>query len=182
MIFLPASGHVATPWKNGGGTTREIAAFPADAGLDAFDWRVSIAEVASDGPFSPFPGIDRTLTLLTGDGILLRVDGTETRLIPGSAPFAFAGDKPAGATLLGGPVTDLNVMTRRGRITHRVTAIRESRVIAADLGVLVWIAGSGGIDGQAMGPLDALRAEKPAEWTIAGKDFLAYWAEFTPVT
>ena len=56
------------PWKNGGGVTREIAAHPPEAGLDGFDWRLSMADVASDGPFSAFPGIDRTLTVIEGAG------------------------------------------------------------------------------------------------------------------
>ncbi len=54
----------ATPWKNGGGVTREIVCQPPGAGLAAFDWRVSIATIASDGPFSLFAGIDRVITLL----------------------------------------------------------------------------------------------------------------------
>ena len=54
------------PWKNGGGTTCEIAASPAGAGMEAFDWRLSMADVAADGPFSNFSDIDRTLVLIEG--------------------------------------------------------------------------------------------------------------------
>ena len=54
----------ATPWKNGGGLTREIVCMPHGGGLDSFDWRVSIAHIASNGPFSTFPGVDRVITLL----------------------------------------------------------------------------------------------------------------------
>ena len=105
------------PWKNGGGTTREIAAWPPAAGLDAFDWRLSIADIAADGPFSAFPGIDRQIVLLDGDGVRLRArDGSfDHRLATVGEPFAFAGEATVEATLLGGPTRDFNVMTRRGR-------------------------------------------------------------------
>lgn len=113
------------PWKNGGGETVELLAHPAHAGLDAFDWRVSMATVASDGPFSMFPGIDRTLTILDGEGLELLVgDAGPVRLTPASDPYGFPADAPCRGRLLAGPVTDLNVMTRRGRFSHAVTGLR----------------------------------------------------------
>ena len=112
------------PWKNGGGETIELLAHPPGAGLEAFDWRVSLARVAADGPFSAFPGIDRTLTILDGEGLDLAVgDGGPVRLTPASAPFAFPADAACTARLLAGAVTDLNVMTRRGRFAHAVDGI-----------------------------------------------------------
>ena len=108
-------------WKNGLGETAEIAIAPEGAALDRFDWRVSMARIEAAGPFSAFPGIDRTLTVLDGAGFRLAVDGQEpVELTPASAPFPFAGDRTAAATLLGGAVTDLNVMTRRDAWWHRV--------------------------------------------------------------
>jgi environmental stress-induced protein Ves len=82
------------PWKNGGGVTREIVCQPPGAGMDSFDWRVSIAHIASDGPFSAFPGIDRVITLLKGGGVhLSSADGqVNHRLGTPLAPFAFAGE------------------------------------------------------------------------------------------
>ncbi len=116
------------PWKNGGGETIELLAHPAEAGLDAFDWRVSMATVATDGPFSTFPSIDRTLTVLDGDGLELIVgDDAAVRLTAASAPFGFPADAPCRGRLLGGPVTDLNVMTRRGRFSHGVTRLQVGR-------------------------------------------------------
>lgn len=109
------------PWKNGGGVTVEIAVFPADASVDNFDWRVSTATVASDGAFSVFSGIDRTLSVLEGDGIILSVEGLEDQELKGETPpFPFPADSPTSAKLLGSAITDLNVMTRRGRFTHQV--------------------------------------------------------------
>ncbi|WP_409997573.1 HutD family protein [Curvibacter sp. APW13] len=104
-----------TPWKNGGGSTREVVCQPPGTGMEAFDWRVSIATIAQPGPFSVFTGIDRTILLLDGDGVRLHAPGHfDHRLdVPGQ-PFAFAGDVAVDCTLLGGESTDFNVMTRRG--------------------------------------------------------------------
>lgn len=112
------------PWKNGGGVTRELAIAPAGAGLDDFDWRISCAQVASGGAFSPFPGVDRSLALLEGAGLRLDFGGGETHtLTVDSAPLVFGGDQPVSAALLDGPVGDFNVMTRRARWHHRLQVL-----------------------------------------------------------
>ncbi|NEI70696.1 HutD family protein [Rhizobium lusitanum] len=124
MKLLRASDHKRMPWKNGGGETVEIAVSPDGAGLAEFDWRVSMATVASDGPFSVFPGIDRTLSILEGEGMTLFIEGrAPERLTQASAPLPFAADAPTSATLIDGTITDLNVMTRRGRFTHSVRRV-----------------------------------------------------------
>ncbi len=121
MKLLPASGHKRMPWKNGGGETIEIAVFPEGASLSQFDWRVSMATVASDGPFSAFPGIDRTLSILEGNGMTLLIEEREPApLTQASAPLAFPADVATSANLIDGTIVDLNVMTRRGRLTHHV--------------------------------------------------------------
>lgn len=110
-----------SPWKNGGGSTRQLLISPAGAGLDDFDYRLSLASVASDGPFSRFDGVDRQLLILQGAGLELELDGRDSlRLTPGGAPLAFAGETPAQSRLLDGPLTDFNVMTRRGRYQSRL--------------------------------------------------------------
>ncbi len=121
MKILRASTYKRMPWKNGGGETVEIAVFPEKASLSDFDWRVSMATVASDGPFSSFPGIDRTLSILQGNGMRLTIDGREPIVLTGeTAPLPFPADVATSATLVDGPVVDLNVMTRRGRLAHTV--------------------------------------------------------------
>ncbi len=117
--LLRAEGRPAAPWKNGAGVTREIAAFPFGADLEAFDWRVSMATVSAGGPFSMFPGVDRILSVLEGELVLDLEGGATARLDPGSDPFAFPGDVPVSAQTPRRPVTDLNVMTRRGRAAAR---------------------------------------------------------------
>jgi environmental stress-induced protein Ves len=116
---LRAADRIATPWKNGGGVTREVAAWPPGADMAAFDWRISFADVAADGPFSAFPGIDRVLTVVEGDGLVLEVEGAAVRL-ERCAPFAFSGEAAVTARLIAGPIRDLNVMVRRGTWTALV--------------------------------------------------------------
>ena len=124
IVHLKAANHRRMPWKNGGGETVEIAVFPENAALGDFDWRVSMATVATDGPFSIFEGIDRTLSILSGDGMALAIDGREPLLLTKiSTPLAFPADVPVMATLSNGTITDLNVMTRRGRLDHTVVRL-----------------------------------------------------------
>ncbi|MCK1744482.1 HutD family protein [Bradyrhizobium sp. 139] len=121
MKIIRAADCRTTPWKNGGGETTEIAVAPDNASLDDFDWRISMARVASDGPFSEFAGIDRSLAVTTGRGLALTIgDAADVELDGTSEPVRFAGDTPTSARLLAGPITDLNVMTRRGRFDHRL--------------------------------------------------------------
>jgi environmental stress-induced protein Ves len=129
----------AVPWKNGGGVTREIVASPRGAGLDAFAWRVSIADVSTDGPFSVFEGVDRVLMLLEGNGVALRGgDGRIVRRLDEPfVPFAFPGDARITSSLLAGPSVDFNVMTRRALARADVRIVRASEALDAfESGVL----------------------------------------------
>lgn len=114
MQVLRAADRAATPWRNGGGVTREVAVWPPGAGFDDFHWRVSMAEVRTDGPFSMFPGVDRVLAILQGKLELCIEDRAILELTEDSPPVTFPGDVPTVARVLGAVVTDLNVMTRRG--------------------------------------------------------------------
>lgn len=122
MRLIRQKAYRRQPWKNGGGETIEIAIHPREATIADFDWRVSMARVEADGPFSLFKDIDRTLMILDGEGIELAVEGHPSVQIV-KEPHSFAGDAPAQARLIEGPVSDLNVMTRRGRYRHRVRTI-----------------------------------------------------------
>lgn len=140
--LLRAADYKSMPWKNGGGATTEIAVSPEGAGLDAFDWRVSMARVESDGPFSNFPGVDRVLTMLDGKGIILSVDGRiPIGLLNTSDPLHFPGDVPTSCRLIDGPVTDLNVMVRRGSFAcdlYRIAIDAEHPVMIAGDAALVF--------------------------------------------
>jgi len=112
------------PWKNGMGSTTEIAISPANATLENFVWRVSMAQVASDGPFSSFAAIERTLLVLEGNGLDLSVADQPTTRIDRETIHSFPGDQPTSATLVDGPIVDLNVMSRRQIVTHDVQRIK----------------------------------------------------------
>ena len=134
----------ATPWKNGGGVTREIVCSPAGAGMEHFDWRISIATIDRPGPFSAFDGVDRVIMLLDGAGVRLHSeDGRiDHRLDVPFAPFAFDGGVPLDCELLGGTSTDFNVMSRRGRLRADVGVLSKRVDIAsAPQGLLLALRG-----------------------------------------
>jgi len=102
-------------WKNGGGITHQLARSDDNAGMR---WRVSIAEVASDGAFSRFEQTDRIIMLLEGKGFCLH--GAEDQpvvLDKALVAFAFAGETAIDCTLIDGLVRDFNLMTRRADVT-----------------------------------------------------------------
>ncbi|MFD9544769.1 HutD family protein [Streptomyces sp. NPDC060022] len=141
LRVLRATGRAAAPWHNGGGVTREIAAAPEGATTDTFDWRISLAEVSADGPFSFFPGIDRTLTVVEGEGMDLMVGGEHHIVDEPLWPHDFPGDLETEGRLLGGPVVNLNVMYRRGREAASTAVVRGTvRLTPPDGGAVVAVA------------------------------------------
>ena len=123
MAIIRFDSLVAAPWKNGGGVTRQIACHPPGSGLDGFDWRLSTAEVAQDGPFSRFEGIDRRLYILHGNGLELRFADGPQRLTKGGH-VDFAGEAAVFGALVNGPVSDFNIMVRRDRVRMRAERLR----------------------------------------------------------
>jgi environmental stress-induced protein Ves len=118
LRILRSADYLARPWKNGGGTTRDIVVSPPGASLDDFDWRLSLAQVDRDGPFSRFEDVDRTLVLL--DGAMTLQDRNGRIELARNEPVTFEGERAIEATLAGGSTLDFNVMTRRGRARHAV--------------------------------------------------------------
>ena len=145
------------PWKNGAGLTREIA-FGGPSAAE-FDWRISVAEVAHDAPFSAFPGIDRCITLLQGAGMRLRADNEslDHTLSTPLAPFCFSGEVPLTATLLGGACSDFNVMTRRGRCRSEVDVLRGAAELGtADVVLLLCCAGAWAVGTETLRPMQGV--------------------------
>jgi uncharacterized protein len=129
------------PWKNGKGVTREIASSAVSMGAASVrseasaDWRVSMATVAEDAPFSRFPGMTRTLGVVDGVGIELTTDGYSRPIHVGDEPAVFPGDVPAAARPLDGPAVNLNLIVNPARILGRMSAIRAG---THDLAGLSW--------------------------------------------
>jgi uncharacterized protein len=158
MQVLRAADRVAAPWKNGGGITREVYAWPPGAGLDDFHWRVSMAEVRADGPFSVFPGVDRVLAVLNGR-LTLSVQGLgDLDLAAGAPPAVFPGDAPTVCRVVEGPVLDLNVMTRRGAACARLSLLdvnAESQIPPSGTQRLLVALDPLQVGGKGLGRLDA---------------------------
>ncbi len=106
---------VPTPWRNGGGTTRELLAWPDSV---AWQWRASVAEVVQSGPFSSFVGVKRWFAVLEGDGVCLTVDGYLHMLGKSDEPLAFDGALDTTCELLGGATQDFNLMVQSGASAH----------------------------------------------------------------
>jgi environmental stress-induced protein Ves len=166
------SARAATPWKNGAGATRELAVWPETASLSDFDWRISIAEIAQDGPFSTFPGIDRVIMLLDGDGVELTGPTFSHCLTTPHRPFAFAGESAVSARLLGGPSRDFNVMARRGRFDVEVDVLATAAQLKPSNGGLLF-----SVDGSWRANDTALEqgqilwwADGPLQWLLQPND------------
>ncbi len=157
LKIIRSRDYPTRPWKNGGGTTRDIVVAPAGASLDDFHWRLSLAQVDRDGPFSRFDNVDRTLVLLDG-AMTLHEQGRSIDLVRGE-PFVFEGERAIEATLAGGSTLDFNVMTRRDRARHTVRReLFDQRVsvVAADASTIILFALDSGltIDGGQLGVHD----------------------------
>ncbi|MHA7293627.1 HutD/Ves family protein [Arthrobacter sp. HLT1-21] len=147
-ILLPASAHRRVPWRNGGGHTTELAIRPDDGaatrGSGPFDWRLSIATVDSDGGFSTFPGVDRSLMALSPHGLRLVDDGNPVNLRQHEV-HRFAGEHQVAAVGVTVPTLDLNLMTRRtafsGGLQYR--ELTSGQIIETELGVVVVVLLSG---------------------------------------
>lgn len=119
---LTRSDYRRMRWKNDRGWTSEVAISPRDADFasGAFDWRLSVAEVEADSEFSPLPGIDRTIALLEGAGMVLASPQGEAVLERRGQMHAFRGDDAVSCRLVGGACRDFNVMVRRGAVAAKV--------------------------------------------------------------
>jgi hypothetical protein len=130
----------SSPWKNGGGVTRELVAWP---NAQDWLWRMSVAEVACSGPFSRFEGVQRWFAVLSGAGVQLDLrTGSAVAshtLTPTSAPLGFEGELPVHCKVIDGPTQDFNLMLRRDRRGARMlrvhgdhsTSLNASKTIAA---------------------------------------------------
>jgi environmental stress-induced protein Ves len=145
------------PWRNGGGTTRELAAWPR--GTDDWRWRVSVAEVVADGPFSRFEGVSRWFAVLSGAGVRLDLGARSHRLLASSDPLCFDGALAASCTLVDGATQDFNLMTRVGAAQARLVRVRGARQLslARTLTMAVYV-----VQGPASLKLDGVAMELPA--------------------
>lgn len=170
------------PWRNGGGITRQIAGHTgtAPAPDGGWDWQVSIAEVTKAGDFSPFPGMERVLTVVDGELLLLTVDGAEQPLEK-YRPFRFPGGAATACSLPTGDVRNLNVITRAGSYKGFTFIIEISKkrahpLFAGQLGILLQgqaTASDGAHEPEVLNRYDAVAGSDEDSPEILGRGFLA---------
>jgi uncharacterized protein len=176
----------AVPWRNGGGVTRELLAWP-----DPNDWllRLSVAEVNASGPFSVFPGVDRWFAVLAGGGVRLETQGLATVELTAAdaALHAFPGDVATHCTALGTTTRDFNLMVRRGRLQLRTRPLSQSPRLAtnaAGAGLFVTQSVDVREGANSITPLAAMSLawwtnpqRAPREWQCARSDLRGWWFE-----
>ena len=142
----------AQPWRNGGGITRDLLAWPT---ADHWQLRISVAEVARDGPFSAYSGVDRWFAVVQGAGVVLHFGNINRRLTPQSEPLHFDGASAPGCTLIDGMTQDLNLLVRQdaghGQMTRALP----------------------GADWLSTAPLRAVFTSQTAELQVAGRPVAA---------
>jgi environmental stress-induced protein Ves len=166
MRHLPEHAYRRVRWKNGLGWTTEVAVDPPEGD---WNWRISIATVDTDSEFSRFPGIDRSLLVLDGGGLVLDVEGQGTfTLSADGPPLAFSGDVATSSRLLAGPTRDFNVMTRRGVVSHTLQRRALSGSLVLARGAASWllihlVEGRASIEGlAALAPGDSAIIDEPS--------------------
>lgn len=176
LELLKPEDYRSTPWKNGLGTTQDVLLLPAGASHADFDIRVSLAPIVGDAPFSAFPGVERIITCLSDNPVvLIFADGREVRL-DSWRPCRFDSSLSPSTRLPAGEARVLNVMTRRGRWSAAVEILRDVRgqKLAARTGGLIVvhaITGECEIAGQRINAGETLIARDAAEMllTVAGE-------------
>ncbi|CAE6864710.1 Protein Ves [Paraburkholderia aspalathi] len=172
VSLIRGADLVASPWKNGGGVMREVAAFPEGAALDVFVWRVSVADVTQAGPFSRFAGIDRTLVLLSGARMLLvEAGGPHVVVHTLREPLdiaRFEGEMAIVAHPVDGPTRDFNLMVRRSSARADLTVWRSGAFDVQDADTLLLFCAHGPVDVElgvgamhTLDTLDTLRVDSP---------------------
>lgn len=116
------------PWRNGGGQTRELLAWPPGSGA-GWQLRVSVADIDRDGPFSAFPGVQRGFVVLEGAGVVLGFPAGDLTLTTASPPLHFDGADAPGCRLVAGPTRDLNLMATAATGLARVERVAEEAVL-----------------------------------------------------
>ena len=183
---VEANQVVPQPWRNGGGQTRELLAWPPG---ENWKVRISRADIASDGPFSEFAGVQRWFAVLEGAGVVLQFADRKQSLRCGNAPLAFDGANAPGCTLIDGPTQDINLMLRGGQGTMQVAQTGTPWLGNFTLRALyaaapgVWSDGAQTLKLAAHTLLWSMSADQ-RPWTFEGHpahpDNRVWWMGFTP--
>jgi uncharacterized protein len=141
-------------WRNGGGETRELLTWPrADA---AWQMRISLADIKSNGPFSAFQNVERWFAVVEGGGVRLRFANEENLMTSASVPLCFDGGAPPDCEMINGTTRDLNLMIRNGSGKMQIALDRLTwRTAAAQCGLFTAAAGFVHVGTESFGPIAA---------------------------
>ncbi len=175
--FLLARERATQEWRDGGGSTAQVAIEPRRATLDNFDWRVSIATVDGEAQFSRYPGVNRWLMPLSPHGMNLRIEGEVVHL-PGREAFAFGGEASVSATRIRQPQLDLNLMIRKKAAAGSLVALvfagpSEITTDKNEAAILVVLDGEIAVDDVDLEPLDAVQLGPKSRTTVSGSGIVA---------
>lgn len=186
--IIQANSVVPQTWRNGGGQTRELMVWPQ--GESAWQMRISLADIESDGPFSPFEDVERWFAVVEGAGVRLRFEKEEKVMTSPSAPLCFEGGAPPDCELINEPTRDLNLMIRGGSGKMQIALDRLAwRTTAAQCGLFSAVAGFVHVGAESFGPIAARSLvwfdEAPAvplifESLHASNMPAGWWLSFTP--
>ncbi len=127
FTLLDPSSYLRTPWKNGGGTTVDIA-FEDDV------WRFGRTPIVKPGPFSDYTGFDRVQVLVSGSGLVLETPTGEIDVRQPFRPVRFTGETPIVSRLEAGPVEVVNLIGRRARVKIDIVVLDEGRTLHIEPG------------------------------------------------
>lgn len=160
-----------TPWKNGGGVTRELHV-ERDAQGNPL-WRISMALVESSGPFSAYPDVTRVLAVVRGDPLRLTVDGAAHLLEP-LQPFTFSGDAQSAGELTGAAIEDFNVMAWAG-LTPSVQIAPADTLDLAGAQAAALLSGEAEVEGERLSYGDMLLLDGEEVHLTGGGQVAAVW-------
>ena len=173
------------PWRNGGGKTRELLAWPS---AEDCRLRIALAEIEQDGPFSTYEGVERWIVVISGVGIELIFREQVIVLLGGDEPLCFDGADAPDCRLIEGATRDLNLMVQGG--TGAIRAVRTGVAWSEDFAMRGVFASAAGTlhaagEGREVPSMSLLWAdERAGEWTFdyteAQSTTRAWWLGFTP--
>lgn len=148
-------------WRNGMGVSWDIASEPSDAGAGDFGWRLAIARIDADVPFSHYPETDRVFTLIEGNGLDLDFSGRDSLAVHHAfVPHPYPCDVETYCRLRDGPCRALNLFTKRSAWRAGIDILSGNAVIAHPGPILFFVlTGGASVNGETLGPGDTLMTE-----------------------
>ncbi len=154
ITLLDPARYRRTPWKNGGGTTVDIA--------EQDDvWRFGRTPITQSGPFSDYTGFDRLQVLVAGRGLVLETPDAEIDVREPFKPVRFTGETRITSRLEAGPVEVVNLIARRSAVAIDliVVAAGQSVPLAKGIHLAYAAAGAARVDGRDVPADHCLRIE-----------------------